>query len=114
MTSVTPAPKTCPPRGLGVLSVWCALVAHPSGGLQGPSLGVWYSPALLLRGRGEGELGRVRKVRQGLDPSDPLSRPPVSLYNFIRGMQERKGISILLSPGAQGSWEAVGEKHHTV
>ena len=36
----------------------------------------------------------------------------MSLDNFSRGMQEREGISILRSPGAQGVWEAVDEKHH--
>lgn len=52
-------------------------------------------------GKSRGEKG-VRRLEQGLDSLDHLSRPSVSLNNFSRGMQEGEDIFILHSTDAWG------------
>lgn len=44
----------------------------------------------------------MRRLEQGLDSLDHLSRPSVSLNNFSRGMQEGEDIFILHSTDAWG------------
>lgn len=56
-------------------------------------------------GKSRGKKG-VRRLEQGLDSLDHLSRPSVSLNNFSRGMQEGEDISILHSTDAWGLQEA--------
>lgn len=77
------------PKCLGpcqsLVSSGCASPPWLAGTLVG---GGCCSTSPLLGGRGRGEPGRMRRVKQGLDPPDPLSRPSVSLDNFSRGMQD--------------------------
>lgn len=85
-------------------SLW--LAETPTGGLlqHSPAPGA-AACSEREEGKSQGERG-ARRLEQGLDSLNHLSRPSVSLNNFSRGMQEREDISILHSTDAWGLQEA--------